>query len=56
MGIVGIETAFPLLYTCLVKPGILSLEKLVELLHTNPCRRFGIPTGVTRIFSDTCFM
>ena len=47
MGIVGIETAFPLLYTYLVKPGILSLEKLVKLLHTNPCRRFGIPTGVT---------
>ena len=47
MGIVGIETAFPLLYTYLVKPGILSLEKLVELLHTNPCRRFGVPTGVT---------
>ena len=47
MGIVGIETAFPLLYTYLVKPGSLSLEKLVELLHTNPCRRFGVPTGVT---------
>ena len=47
MGIVGIETAFPLLYTYLVKPGILSLEKLVELLHTNPCRRFGVPTGMT---------
>ena len=47
MGIVGIETAFPLLYTYLVKPELLSLEKLVELLHTNPCRRFGIPTGVT---------
>ena len=47
MGIVGIETAFPLLYTYLVKPGNLSLEKLVELLHTNPCRRFGVPTGMT---------
>ena len=47
MGIVGIETAFPLLYTYLVKPGMLSLEKLVELLHTNPCRRFGVPTGMT---------
>ena len=47
MGIVGIETSFPLLYTYLVKPRLLSLEKLVALLHTNPCRRFGIPTGVT---------
>ena len=41
-GIVGIETAFPLLYTYLVKPGILSLERLVELLTVNPRTRFGI--------------
>ncbi len=41
-GIVGLETAFPVLYTDLVKPGILSLERLVELLHTNPRARFGI--------------
>ena len=45
-GIVGIETAFPLLYTCLVKPGILSLERLVALLTVNPRKRFGIPCGV----------
>ena len=42
MGVVGIETAFPLLYTYLVKKNILSLEKLIALLHDNPCRRFGI--------------
>ena len=42
-GIVGLETAFPLLYTELVKPGILSIEKLVDLLCNNPRRRFGIP-------------
>ncbi len=42
-GITGIETAFPLLYTKLVKKGILSLEKLVELLCINPRERFGIP-------------
>ena len=41
-GIVGIETAFPLLYTYLVKPGILSLERLVALLTVNPRNRFGI--------------
>ena len=41
-GIVGLETAFPVLYTELVLPGILTLEKLVELMHTNPARRFGI--------------
>ena len=44
-GIVGIETAFPILYTCLVKPGILTLEKLVELLCINPRKRFHIPLG-----------
>ena len=44
-GVVGIETAFPILYTYLVKPGILSLEKLVELLCVNPRERFGLPLG-----------
>ena len=42
-GIVGIETAFPLLYTGLVEKGIISLEKLVELMAVNPRKRFGIP-------------
>ena len=41
-GIVGIETAFPLLYTYLVEKGIISLEKLIELLTVNPRKRFGI--------------
>lgn len=41
-GIVGIETAFQLLYTHLVKKNIISLEKLVELLAVNPRKRFGI--------------
>ena len=44
-GIVGIETAFPVLYTHLVKPGILSLEKLIDLLANNPRKRFDIPLG-----------
>ncbi len=44
-GIVGIETAFQLLYTYLVKPGILSMERLKKLLVTNPRARFGIPMG-----------
>ena len=42
MGIVGIETAFPLMYTHFVKTGIITLERLVELLSTNARRRFGI--------------
>ena len=43
MGIVGLETAFPVLYTNLVKPGIITLEKLKELMCYNPRVRFGIP-------------
>lgn len=45
MGIVGLETAFPVLYTKLVKGGIISLKKLVELMSINPAARFGIKTG-----------
>ncbi|MBQ9839224.1 MAG: dihydroorotase [Oscillospiraceae bacterium] len=44
-GIVGIEIAFPLLYTHLVKPGILSWQRLKELLVTAPRQRFGLPMG-----------
>ena len=42
MGVVGIETAFPLLYTNLVKTGKLTLERLVELMSVIPRKRFGI--------------
>ena len=42
-GIVGIETAFPLLYTYLVKKGVITMEKLLDLIVYNPRRRFGIP-------------
>lgn len=44
-GIVGLETAFPLLYTNLVKTGVITIEKLIDLLAVNPRRRFGIPMG-----------
>ena len=44
-GVVGLETAFPVLYTYLVKPGILSMEALLQKLVTNPRQRFGIPMG-----------
>ena len=46
MGIVGIETAFPILYTKLVKTGILSLEKLVKLMCDAPRERFGITSDI----------
>ncbi len=42
-GIVGIETAFPLLYTHLVKTGILPLERLIHLMADAPRKRFGLP-------------
>ena len=42
-GIVGLETAFPILYTELVLKEIITLEKLVELLTTNPRNRFNLP-------------
>ncbi len=44
-GVVGLETAFPVLYTHLVKTGVLTLEQIIRLLAINPRRRFGIPLG-----------
>ena len=41
-GVVGLECAFPVLYTGLVKTGILPLEKLVEKMAVTPRERFGI--------------
>ncbi len=46
MGIVGLETAFPLLYTYLVKQGIIPLEQLVALMSDAPARRFGLESGI----------
>lgn len=43
MGVVGLETAFPVLYTHLVKPGVISMEKLIALMSTNPRNRFSLP-------------
>ncbi len=44
-GIVGLETAFPVMYTHLVKKGIISLQRLSELMCVNARMRFGIPLG-----------
>ncbi len=43
MGVVGLETAFPVMYTYLVKTGIITLDKLIELMSINPKKRFKIP-------------
>ena len=42
MGVVGLEVCFPVLYTNLVKPGIITLEKLLELMNSNATKIFGI--------------
>ena len=42
-GIVSLETAFPILYTKLVKPGIMTMETLLECMVYAPRKRFGIP-------------
>ena len=44
MGVVGLETAFAAVYTHLVKPGILSMERLMALLNGNAVKRFGFGT------------
>lgn len=51
MGIVGIETAFPLMYTHFVKTGVITLEKLIELMSTNPSKRFGFKTDINSDFT-----
>ena len=44
-GIVGLETAFPIMYTYLVKPGIMTLDRLLEVMVDNPRKRFNLPLG-----------
>ena len=43
MGVVGLETAFAVMYTEFVKTGMITLERLVELMSINPRKRFGLP-------------
>lgn len=43
MGVVGLETAFPVLYTGLVRTGVLSIEKLISCMTDRPRERFHIP-------------
>ncbi len=52
MGIVGLETAFPVIYSRLVKEGIIGLDKVVELMSVNPRKRFGLePADETKDFA-----
>jgi len=45
-GVVGLETAFAAMYTHLVRPGIITMERLIELMADNPRKRFHIPLGL----------
>lgn len=45
MGVVGLETAFPVLYTKLVKTGVIMLEKLIEMMSVTPRKIFNIEGG-----------
>lgn len=58
MGVVGVETAFATMYTGLVKPGIISFEKLMQLMHDAPRRRFGITSdsGLTAFDLDKSYI
>ncbi len=44
-GVVGLESAFRVMYTHFVKTGVMTMEKLLELMVYNPRKRFGIPLG-----------
>ena len=46
MGITGIETSFPVMYTDLVLGNVISLEKLVYIMSEAPAKRFGLNTGI----------
>lgn len=46
MGVTGLETAFPILYTELVMKRVLPLEKLIPLMSTAPAKRFGLTSGI----------
>ncbi len=46
MGVVGIETSFAVMYTYLVKTGVITLETLIEVMYVNPSKRFNIEKGI----------
>ena len=49
MGVVGLECAFAVLYTGLVETGVLTLERLTELMSCAPARRFNLPGGEIKV-------
>lgn len=51
-GIVGLETAFPLLYSHFVEKGIISLKQLVDFLTVKPAAAFNLPYGRLQVGAD----
>ena len=51
-GITGLECAFPVLYTGLVRPDVMTLERLVEMMAIAPRKRFGLPMGDGYVVMD----
>lgn len=54
MGVVGLETAFPVLYTGLVETGLVSLERLIDAMCVRPRQRFSIEGAMTGAAPDLC--
>ena len=46
MGVVGLECSLPVLYTGLVKPGVVPMETLIDRMTASPARRFGLISGI----------
>ncbi|MDE6339324.1 MAG: dihydroorotase [Muribaculaceae bacterium] len=47
MGVVGLETSLGAVYTYMVKPGLITFERMIEMMSTNPRRIFGFQGGLT---------
>ncbi|MGG1630496.1 dihydroorotase [Rossellomorea sp. NRS-1567] len=54
-GIVGLETAFPLLYTHFVEKGIFTLKQLVDWMTIKPSTAFNLPFGLLEVGGEADF-
>lgn len=54
-GIVGLETAFPLLYTSFVEKGIFTLKQLIDWMTIKPSAAFNLPFGLLEVGGEADF-
>ncbi|MGM0827114.1 MAG: dihydroorotase [Bacillota bacterium] len=54
-GIVGLETAFPLLYTRFVEEGIFTLKQLIDWMTVKPSKAFNLPFGLLEVGGEADF-